>query len=900
MERVRVLLNRVASLCRGKNLDEELDEELRAHIELATIENVRRGMKADEARTAALRSFGGVTQVRESYRKQRGLPWLGQIVRDARFAARQLRKSLGFTLTAVLTLALGIGATTSVFSVIHAVLLRPFAFREPDRLVMVREVQNAENSRAEIAPFNYRHFLRLKKTAKTLEDIAIFQNRAYSVSPDGEHPHMVGGLESSPNLLPMLGIQPILGRGFTESDAAQGAQPVTLLSYNAWQAIFGGNANVVGQMLRLGGEPVTVIGVLPEGLRFPQLALAPKIEFAPSAATREVQVYRPMVPRPEMLTEDNGMFNYKVMARLKDGVTPAQSASELETLQRSYTASAKLQIPIGAVVTPLAKDAAQGISGALWLLLAAVGAVLLIACVNLANLQLARAVNAEHETALRAALGASKMQLIMARLTESMLLALAGGVAGGALAVGGVRLLIALAPANLPRLDEVRVSLPVLAFAAAISMLAAIVFGLLPALRSLGVDPQAALRANMARTSDSLEALRTRNVMVGSQVACTIVLLIVTALVLRSFSRLLHEERGFDTSHVTYLQVAMLAPKYDDSKPGYKAAKLNFVDRTMVALRALPGVQSVALTSAVPLTGETWVDLLTRPDHPVPDAEKPMVNVRWINPDYLATMQMRLELGRDFTESDRANPFVALISERTAREGFGGENPIGHAMSNIVPDGEHAVTIVGVVADTRINGLKDNAAMVYVPYWTYVPWTISLMVRSAQPGTGLMAEMRRAVWAIDPEVTVQAVKSLDAQLNDSIATERFQAIVLGGFGLAALLLALLGVYGVLAYSVSLRHREFGIRIALGSGKGKLFELVLKQAAVPVLMGVGVGLAVALVAIRWVRSLLYQTPVLDPVAIGGSVLLLLAAATVAAIVPARRAALVDPMRSLRTE
>lgn len=903
MDGMRVFLSRVASLFHGRRLDADLEDELGAHLELAIAENVRRGMAPDEARTKALRDFGGVTQTRENYRLQRGVPWLASMGRDVRFAVRQLRKAPGFAGTAILTLALGIGAAASVFSVVHAVLLKPFAFLRPDRLVVMREVQNAGGGGEEIAPFNYRHFLRLKKAATTLEDMAIFQNRGYSVSPDGEHPRMVGGMEASTNLLPMLGIQPVLGRGFTESDAVKGAQPVALLSWNAWQTMFGGRADVVGQTLRLGGEPVTVIGVLPAGLRFPQLALAPKIAFAQSEATREVQIYRPMVPFPLMLSMDMGMFNYKVMARLKDGVTLTQAASELETLQRAYTVSAKLPMAFGAAVTPLAEDAAHGISGALWMLFAAVGAVLLIACVNLANLQLARAVNAEHETALRAALGAGRAQLVMARLMESLLLALAGGAAGAAIAFGGVRLLVALAPANLPRVDEVRVSLPVLAFAAAVSMLAAIAFGLLPALKSLGVAPQEALKANSARTASSRDGQRVRNAMVGSQVACTIVLLIVTSLVLRSFSNLLREDRGFDTSHITLAQVGMLAPKYDDEKPGYTgyaAAKLAFTDRAVAALRALPGVESVALTSAAPMTGEMWVDYLTRPDHPVPQAEQPLVNVRWINPDYLTTMRMRLVAGRNIAESDRSNPNVALISERTAREAFAGENPIGHKLSDIVPDSEQPATIVGVVADARINGLKDDAAMVYLPYWTYVPWTVSLMVRSGQTSAAMIPEIRRAVWEIDPEVTIQAVKPLDEQVNDSVATERFQTIVLGCFGAAALLLALLGVYGVMAYSVSLRQQEFGIRIALGSGKGTLVGLVLRQAAVPVLLGAGVGLVIALAALRWVRSLLYETPVMDPVAIGGSVLLLLAAAAVAAIVPARRAASVDPMRALRTE
>lgn len=327
---------------------------------------------------------------------------------------------------------------------------------------------------------------------------------------------------------------------------------------------------------------------------------------------------------------------------------------------------------------------------------------------------------------------------------------------------------------------------------------------------------------------------------------------------------------------------------------------MNFTERTLAALRQLPGVESVALTSVAPLTGETWVDNLMRPDHPVPAGREPAINVRFINPDYLPTMQIPLVSGRNVTAADRANPYVALISERTAREAFPNENPVGRKISDIVPDDRHTLTVIGVVADTRINGLKDNAAMVYLPYWTFTPWTQSFLVRSSQPSDVLIPEMRRAIWQIDPQVAIPALKSMDEQVSDSVAGDRFQAMVLSGFGAAALFLALLGVYGVLAYSVSLRRQEFGIRIALGSGKSALIALVLRQAAYPVLLGTALGLTMALIALRWVRSLLYQTPVMDPLAVGGSALLLLVAATMAAIVPARRAASTDPMRALRTE
>jgi len=899
MRYLRRLLSKWLSRSRNDQVEAELEREVNAHLALLEDDFLTRGMSADEAHHAARRAYGGVEQAKQMQRDERSILWLEHLSRDTRFAVRQLRKSPGFALTAILTLALGIGAVTSVFSVVDAVLLKPFAFRDPDRLIVMRlAVENEARTGWTAIPTNYRQFLRLKKTATTIEDAAIFRQSDASVSPNGDHPRIVGAVNASPNLFQLLGVQPMLGRNFTDADAQKGAADVVVLSYEGWQTFFADDPKAVGQTLRIGGEPVTVIGVLPRGLRFPQIALSPKIAFQETA--RNALLFEPLVPSERDLKADMGNFDYKAIARLKPGVTLARASAELDALQKAYTLSAHLPLHFGIALTPLTKDVASGISGALWLLFAAVGAVLLIACVNLANLQLARAVNAERETSVRAALGASRAQLVRSRLTESLVLALIGGTAGAALAFAGVRLLLALVPANVPRLDDVRLSLPVLAFAAGLSVVAAIVFGTLPALRSLHVPPHAALQANSTRSANTQEGRRTRSVMVAAQVACTVVLLIVTSLILRSFSNLVRQNRGFDASHVTLAQVDLFSPQYGDSSPAFKKAKVAFVDRTFASLGQLPGVQSVALTSVAPLTGETWVDNLFRPDHPVAAGREPTINVRWINPDYLPTMRTPLVAGRNFTAADRANPYVALISERTAREGFPGENPIGRTIIDIVPDDKHAVTVVGIVADARINGLKDSAAMVYLPYWAFTPWTLSFLVRSSQPSDSLIPEIRRAIWQIDPQVAIPTLKSMDDQVSDSVATDRFQAIVLTAFGVAALLLALLGVYGVLAYSVSLRQREFGIRIALGSGKSALARLVLRQASYSVLLGAGIGLAMAFVALRWIRSLLYQTPVMDPLAIGGSVALLLAAAAIAAIIPARRATSVDPMRALRME
>src|SRR6185437_16009053 len=600
MDWIRTLLSRCLALIGRSKRDSELDEELRAHLEMAIDENLQAGMPPGEARTAALRAFGGVTQTREAYRAHRGISWPEQVVREFRFAGRGLRKAPGFSLTALLTLALSIGAVTSVFSVVDAVLLKPFPFPDRDRLVVLREAEEDASGRTAI-PGNYRHLIRLKNTSATLQDVAIFAQRRASVSPDGSHPQMLGAVIASPNLFSVLGVQPILGRSLIDADARKGANPVVVLSYAGWQALFGGDARAIGSSLRIDGQPVTVVGVLPAPIRFPQIRLAPSAKFQETA--RDALLFEPLTPSDRDLHADMGNFNYKAIARLKPGVTVAQAGAELEALQNAYTISARLPLHFGAALTPLQKDVASGVSGALWMLLGAVGAVLLIACVNLANLQLARAVNAQRETAVLAALGASRTQLVRSRLAESLLLALTGGAAGAALSFAGVRLLLALAPSGIPRIEEVHVSAPALAFAAGVSMLAAITFGILPALRSLRVQPLAALHGNPARTASSREGTRARSFMVAGQVACTIVLLILTSLALRSFVRLMDQERGFDASHVTVAEGDLFTPVYDQDGAKGNAIRLALADRITGALGQLPGVQSVAITSVAPLTG---------------------------------------------------------------------------------------------------------------------------------------------------------------------------------------------------------------------------------------------------------------------------------------------------------
>jgi predicted permease len=465
-------------------------------------------------------------------------------------------------------------------------------------------------------------------------------------------------------------------------------------------------------------------------------------------------------------------------------------------------------------------------------------------------------------------------------------------------AFAGVRIFISAAPAGLPRLNEVAVSWPVLLFAAGLSVATALVFGILPALRSMRADPQSVMQANSNRAANTRQGQRLRSVLVGTEVACALLLLVVTALVVRSFAKVVTQHRNFDSGDVTLAQVNLFNPNYGQSTPNSEAAKIAFIDRTLASLARIPGVSNAAVTSEMPMAGESWIDGLTRPDHPVPENQLPLVNLRMVSPNYRGTLQIPLIAGRDLEAGDRGHAGNALISAQTARTVWPGEDPIGKHFE--FGDGSGLHTVVGVIADAPVNDLKKTANMVYVPYWENPRWRVYFLVRSSLPGSAITNSIRRAIWNIDPQVPIPTLKPLDGQVSESVATERFQTLMLSSFGAAALLLALLGVYGVLTYSVSLRRQEFGIRVALGSDRIALTLLVLRQACNPVWWGIVAGLGASLVVTRWVRSLLYETQPADPLAIAVSIVLLVGVACLAAIVPARRAASIDPMRALRTE
>jgi predicted permease len=894
MDFIRILMSRCAALFRRQELDADLDEELRAHIEIAIEENLKRGMSAQQARTMALREFGGVTQTKERYRVARGLPVLETLFQDAHFALRQLRKSPGFALTAILTLALGMGANTAIFSVVNSVLLKPFGFPNPDRLVVLRETVQEMAKVAPTFPDNAKHYLNLRAQSKTLEDAAIFQPRGFSVAVGDDHPQIVNGLEVAPSFFSVLGIGPTLGRAFRPEEATKGHDSEVILTWDAWQRYFQGDPGAVGRTLHIDGGQSTVLGVLPKEFSFPHVSIMPVTR---QFETPPLEFFKPLVLDPQHMS-DNGDFNYLVIGRMKPGVTLNQAQSELEGLQQAYAKAMHRQDHLGIAVIPLTREVTGSVSTGLWLLLAAIAAVLLIACVNLANLQLARAVSRERESSIRAALGAGRKRLVQLALMESLVLATIGGTLGVLFALAGVRIFISVAPAGLPRLKEVAVSWPVLLFAAGLSVATALAFGILPALRSMRANPLSVMQGNSTRVANTRQGTRVRSVLVGAEVAATLLLLVVTALVVSSFARVVTQQRDFDANHVTLVQVNLFNSNYGQTAPNYDAAKNAFIDRSLDGLARIPGVTSAAVTSEMPMAGESWINLLTRPDHPVPEEQMPMANVRMVSPNYRSTLQIPLIAGRDLGPGDRSRAGSALISEQAARVVWAGEDPIGKRFD--FGDGAAMHTVVGVVADARVNDLKKTANMVYLPYWENPRWRLYFLVRSPLSASALADSIRGAIWKVDPQVPIPTLKSLDDQVSDSVAAEQFQALLLSSFGAAALLLAMLGVYGVLAYSVSLRRQEFGIRIALGSNRAALTLLVLRQASYPVVAGILAGLGAAFVATRWVRSMLYETQPADPLAITLSIALLLAVAAFAAIIPARRAASIDPMRALRTE
>jgi predicted permease len=817
------------------------------------------------------------------------------MLQDLRYALRQLRKRPGFTVTAILTLALCIGATTAVFSLVYSVLLRPLPYQNSGRLVAIWEQVKYMGADRPYFEANARHEQYWKQRASSFSDITLLREGTAGVAQTNEHPHIVGVVLGYTNLFSVLGVQPEIGRAFLPEEGTAGHDRVAIITHDLWQRTFASDPHVLGKSLRLNGNSLQIVGVLPENFHFPKGNVLTS-QHSERGSWPAIGVFVPLIVNQDQESFD-GDFNFIALGRLKDGVSIQQATNQLNTIDAAilhdYAAAAKTKVDPGdlrAYIQPLQEAIVGSISTMLWLLLASVGAVLLIACVNLANLQLARASGREKELSVRSALGATPFRLMSTALYESLLLTVFGGIAGVLLAQFAIRFFLHHAPVDLPRLDEVGTNLWVMGFAIAISALTGIAFGVLPALKALHVDPQSALQQSGNRTAGGHGSSRTRAWLIGTEVFAATALLMIMGLLDQSLLHLLGEHRGFTTGQVFSAEVDVDGHRYKED-----TSRIAFDDEILRRMRALPGVQSAGLVSAMPLTGESWLDGIVRPDRPNGDSK--ISNYRWISPGYLSTMGIPVLRGQLLSDADR-NLKSALISEYTAKTVWPGQDPIGHQFRR---GGNTIYTVVGIVADTRSNSLKRQPGlMVYMPYWDHPPYPTFFMVRTMQDSTAIEETMRRQIWSYDPEANIPQVRSLDEQVNESLGPERSQAFVLSSFGIAALLLAVLGIYGVLSYSVSRRVRELGIRIALGATRRNLYVLTMMEAGRPVLTGLAGGIIVSIFAGYWIRSLLYGVSVVNvPVTALAAAVFILAAA-LAVYFPARRAASVDPVESLRME
>lgn len=816
---------------------------------------------------------------------------MASILQDLRYGLRQLLKAPGYTLTAVLTLALGIGATTALFSIVDGVLLKPLAYRDSGRLVAVWEkVRFLEKLWPYTGP-NPRHANIWRQQQNAFSDLTVLQQNSVGVSLGGDHPRSVGRIVGEPNLLDMLGVQPILGRNFLPLESVEGHDKVAIVSWSLWQSLLQGDPNAVGRFIDVAGTKRQVVGVLPQTFYFPK-----SNELSAEPESRQE-------PPPDLLTplvvnwNDFGLTgdfgNYVVLGHLKPGIAPAAAQDQLDVLQEQIAR----QVPpnqmdgpvkgaLASYVQPLKEVIVGRTAPRLWLLLAAMVSVLMIACVNLANAQLARYVARDREAALRSALGASSAQLLQSALAEVAILSAIGGVLGVCVAVFAVHRFASYAQIAVPRSGAVEVNVGVLAVSVLLTVGASFIFGVLPATRTLRAQPQQALQGS-GRTSGSRGSNRLRRALVGLQVFACTTLLLVAGLFARSLIHLSTSDKGFSTSNIVAADVALQGTAFDD------AARASFDDGVLAKLRGIPGVQSASLVSYMLLEGGSWIDGVNPVGH---EDSGTLANYRWISPGYFATLQQKLLEGRDLDDRDRTAK-SAVISQATARAVWPNQDALGRQFRR----NGNTFTVVGVVADARNNSLRDAPAnMVYVPYWDNPPYRPHFLLRSTQDPSLLTSSVRTAIWNYNPDVTIARVHTLDDQLRESLAPEHLQTSIFIAFGVAALLLALLGIYGTLSYAVEARTREVGIRMALGATRGSVYGLMLGMIVTPVAIGLALGWLASLAIGRSLSALLFGTTPAN-LAVALPVLLVFAsAALVATLVPCRRAASIEPVEALRAE
>jgi predicted permease len=811
------------------------------------------------------------------------------LLADIRQALRQLKRSPGFALAAIGVLALGLAANTAVFSVADAVLFRPLAFDRPGELVTISEVILQFSNLYPRLPVNSMHFLEWQTRTRSFAEMALLRDLTLNLTGQDGPPERLGAERVTANLLPALGVRPALGRNFTTEEDRPNNDREVILTDSLWRRRFHGDGSIVNKIIMLNGTPHVVVGVLPPSFRFPR----PDLLSALGGSSLNVELFKPLALDRTKL-DKVGNHNYTAIARLRPGVTREQALAELNTVQRALTKElATPGMDLRADVSTLQEQIVSGSRRGLLVLLASIAMVLLIMCVNLGNLMLARATARSREMAVRSALGAGSWRLVRQVLTESLSISLAGGLAGLGLAYVAVRALVAAAPIDLPRLDEVHMDLRALLFAFVTAILSGLLFGLIPAWRASRSQPQDALRTGGRSTTQSRHGLRVSEILVSAEVALSAALLVAAGLLVGSLIRVLKVDQGFHPDNVLTVSLTLPGARYPENHQ-----RTAFFDRVLPAVQQVPGVRSAGLITTLPLQGDTWVDMITRDDDRRPVAQRPVANYRFVSPEYFTAMEIPIRQGRGFEPADRTRE-VVMVSATTAARIWPGQNAIGKHMHR-GNDSDPFWEVIGVATDTRANMKNDQPLTVYLPYWKQSESTVSLVIRTAQEPASTASAVRKIIWSIDSEVPVPEMKTMQQVVSGSVSERRFQTELLVGFALAALILASLGIYGVISYSVNRRSNEIGIRMALGAQAGDVSGMVLRQGMRPVAIGLVVGIASALALSRLLQSLLFEMKATDPWVLAGVMFLLTATAAAACYAPAIRATKVDPAIALRDE
>jgi len=868
--------------------DADLERELQSDLELEEEEQRERGLSSKEAHYAALRAFGNPTLIREQTHAVWSWNMIENLLRELKISIRTLFRSPGFSLIAVLVMALCIGAATSLFTVVRSVLLRPLPFRDPARLVMVYEHFRDASMNAQgfnynsVAPADYYDW---RKQTHGFEDMAAWRYWQFNLTGEkGELPEMVGARGGSWNLFPLLGVNAAIGRTFTEGeDRPDGT--AAMLTWSLFERRFGGDASIVGRQIHLDGKPYTVVGVLPKWFTWPDAKVQLWVPYASGLP-------------PELLTHHDFHFSH-VVARLRPDVSLASALSQIGQVQYQLHMQ-NLHAPVAEDVAPrtLSEDLGQGVKKPLIILLCAVACMLLIGCLNVANLMVARSAARQKEIAIRSALGARRMTLIRVQLMESLLLSIAGGVAGVLLSLAATQWLVSTWK-DLPSAQNIHADGVVLAFACALVFASALLAGLLPAILSTGKSSVAALQASSRSAAGSQSRTVLRKTLLTVEIATTVVLLIAAGLLLKSFWRLRTTDLGCAIDNVLTMSYSLPAKKYDSSEK-----KNAFNEALLERVRALPGVRAAGLASLVPGVGAMEDDSFTVPEHPpiAAGAALPDALLRTADPGYFSALQIPLLKGRFFTTDDRAgHQKTIIISRLLAQQYFPGEDPLDKHL-HVVAYGNADYEIVGVVADTLYQVGQPARPTMYFPLLNEQidVGGLTLAVRTAIDPLALSLPIQKQIAALDPELPVSDVLTMQQIIAQSLSNASLSATLVLAFAVLSLVLASVGLYGVLSYLMTQRTGEIGIRIALGAQREQVLRQMLGDGLRPALYGLVLGLAASAGAVRLIQSMLYGTRPLDPEIFAAVTATLLLVAALACLIPAWRASRIDPMQALRTE